>query len=188
MLWICPDRKFIYKLHSHRMVVFFFTDCWEIVYESGCKSKYNLKKNLSRCTQLSRCAFFLPPIPTSPHSESRFSNLQNMAEASMLHATLVQSWGHCLKLVKSHQRKHNIKSKGHSHFPPNQCTQALAICLLNGPCFLNQVWLNAHFGWLDTASPKSSSTNTWKRNNHLKVQWKCRSFVIGKDLSRNLLV
>lgn len=135
--------------------------------------------------------FFFHPIPTSPHSEPIFFHLQNMGEASLLHATLVQSWGHCLKLVKSHQSKHNIKSKGHSHLPLYQCIyawQPLAICLLNGPCFLNQVWLNVQAGWFDTAYLKSPPTNTWKRNNLFKVQWKHRSFVTGKNLSRNLLV
>lgn len=135
---------------------------------------------------------FFHPIPTSPHSESRFSRIFKTwvkLHCYMLHLCKVRR--HCLILVKSHQSKLNVKSKGHSHFPPDRCTYAWyasAICLLNRPCFLNQVWLNAQVGWLDMASLKSPPTNTWKRNNLFKVQWKHRSFVIGKDLSRNLLV
>lgn len=86
------------------------------------KVNITFKKIFQDALKLSRRAFFSSTL--SPHPESRFSNLQNMGEASLLHATLVQSQGHCLKLVKSHQSKHNIKSKRHSPFPPDQCTYA----------------------------------------------------------------
>lgn len=84
--------------------------------------------------------------------------------------------------------KENILSERDTYLQKLIHSCMISLCNLFPLCFVKQVRLDAQAGWFYLASPKASLTNTWKRNNLFKVHWNHRSFVIGEDLSRNVLV